>query len=99
MPRIVQELTYRARINNVKQKYKLKLDYVDAVYGPSQAHGVSHFYPSIFKANSFTLVWCGTWTLNNNHVISTGESRTKDGAKEDSAKQALEILISLGFRE
>ncbi|KIM33344.1 hypothetical protein M408DRAFT_60976 [Serendipita vermifera MAFF 305830] len=76
-----QELTYRARINNIKQKYKLDLDYEHTVYGPSQAH-----------------VWCGAWVLNNRQ-IGTGESRTKDGAKEDSAKLAFETLVHLGFRE
>jgi len=75
-------MTFRAKINHLKQKHKLTLEYQEVVYGPSQAH-----------------VWCGRWILNNNLEIGTGESRTRDGAKEDSAKPAFETLVTLGFRE
>jgi hypothetical protein len=34
-----QNMTFRARINHLKQKHKLTLDYEETVYGPSQAHG------------------------------------------------------------
>jgi hypothetical protein len=34
-----QNMTFRAKINHLKQKHKLTLEYKEDVYGPSQAHG------------------------------------------------------------
>lgn len=42
-------------------------------------------------------VWCGEWILNGNQTIGTGESSTRAGAKEDSARPAVETLIAYGY--
>ncbi|PVG04395.1 hypothetical protein CPB86DRAFT_793063 [Serendipita vermifera] len=76
--------SYRAILNLIKQRYRLDINYTDVVYGKANAH-----------------VWCGEWTFRRAGgdivVIGTGESATRAGAKEYSAKPAVESLIEQGF--